>query len=74
MKMSKHLFVAMEILKVALHITNSLICMTVVLYHQMEKYETLDTENWFFEVTRLLCRGSQKPRSRDGENRTAEHF
>ena len=63
-----------EILKVALHIANSLICMTVVLYHQMEKYEALDTENGFFEGTRLLYRGFQKARSKNGENRPAEHF
>ena len=64
----------MEILKVALHIANSLICMTAVLYHQMEKYEALDTENGFFEGTMLLCRVFQKARSKDRENRPAEHF
>ena len=64
----------MEILKVALHIANSLICMTAVLYHQMEKYKALDTENGFFEGTTLLCRGFQKAHSKDGENRPAEYF
>ena len=64
----------MEILKEALHIANSLICMTAVLYHQMEKYEALDTENGFFEVAMLLCEGFQKAPSKVGENCPAEHF
>ena len=64
----------MEILKVALHIANSLICMTSVLYHQMEKHEALDTENGFFEGTTQLCRVFQKAGSKDEENHPAEHF